>query len=448
MKTKSFLFILLGILLISNSSFSQLKKIVDFNSSQIGLDPITKLVNSGDFIFGATKHGGDKNYGVIFKLTKSGLGYTIIHSFDSINGAYPIGNVYVKDDYIFGITEKGGQNNFGVIFKIKNDGSDFKVIFNNPDYKTIDNFLIVDTVIYGSCNHWSPTEIIKISVNGKGFKTIGSYGNSSMGTGHDLCFAKDSFLYGTGWGGLNTYGVVFKIKFDGSNYTKLIDFDKDNTGSYPSDIFVQNDKIYGVSNQGGLNNYGTIFSMGLIGENFNVLFNGYQPGFNYLMNLTHLNNTLYCTTETGTIFSINNYGKNIYKIAEHNTWDSTFYCPSIIDSSLFSFVYSPSYSFNKFLVKYDINKNNLGNHICSCTEYIYKTDTIKLTNTIHDTITLTNTIHDTVFVEKPNVTSSSNTTLVNTEIFYPNPADNSIQFKNTSILSNNPLSISIYDNSG
>jgi len=351
MKKIKILFILIVFVLSKNNGFSQVNKIFDFNSSAIGLNPMTKVLSIGDFIFGTTKDGGANNYGVIFKLTKSGMGYTIIHSFDSINGAYPIGNIYVKGDYIFGITEKGGENNFGVVFKIKNDGSDFKVVFNNPVGFTINNFIIVDSVLYGSTYF----NLIKVGIDGTNFVQLSS---NLMVYGLTISFEKDSFLYCTAHdGGLTNNGAIFRIKTDGSDFTKLIDFNRESSGSYPRDIFVLNNKIYGIANQGGVNNDGTIFSLDFTGNNFSVIFNGSYMNPTYFNHMTQYNNKLYCTTETGFLFKIDTNGQNTQVIEFYNGWDSIFYQPSVIDSSLFSFVYSPSRSFPFFLVKYDIDES-------------------------------------------------------------------------------------------
>jgi len=69
------------------------------------------------------------------------------------------------------------------------------------------------------------------------------------------------FLYGTAtYGGANENGVLFKIKKDGSNYTKLIDFDDAQYGSGPYGTLVSDGTfLYGTTIGGGSSDLGTIY---------------------------------------------------------------------------------------------------------------------------------------------------------------------------------------------
>src|SRR5690554_7481323 len=89
------------------------------------------------------------------------------------------------------MTYSGGVNNVGVIFKIKMDGTGYEKLLD----------------FNGALNGQDP--------------------NGSL-----ILIGAD--LYGTAAnGGDLNFGVVFKIKTDGTSYTKLIDFDGLNKGKNP-----------------------------------------------------------------------------------------------------------------------------------------------------------------------------------------------------------------------
>jgi uncharacterized repeat protein (TIGR03803 family) len=66
----------------------------------------------------------------------------------------------------------------------------------------------------------------------------------------------------TSYGGINDYGVVFRVKADGTNYTKLLDFNGSLNGSVPqSSLTSDGTFLYGMTEQGGSNGYGTVFKL-------------------------------------------------------------------------------------------------------------------------------------------------------------------------------------------
>jgi len=84
-----------------------------------------------------------------------------------------------------------------------------------------------------------------------------------------------TYLYGMTFnGGANSYGTIFKIKPDGTNYIDLYDFANDTTsGSNPSGSLISDGTyLYGMTTEGGVNTNGTVFKIKLDGTNYTDLY--------------------------------------------------------------------------------------------------------------------------------------------------------------------------------
>jgi uncharacterized repeat protein (TIGR03803 family) len=83
----------------------------------------------------------------------------------------------------------------------------------------------------------------------------------------------DGYLYGmTKRGGTNDFGVIFKVKTDGTDYQVLHSFSKTD-GQYPDRGFVQSSSgaLYSMTSLGGANNLGVIFRIMPDGTGFKVI---------------------------------------------------------------------------------------------------------------------------------------------------------------------------------
>lgn len=128
------------------------------------------------------------------------------------------------------------------------------------------------------------------------------------------------FLYGmTEQGGINYAGTVFKIKPDGSGYSKLLDFYWAN-GSYPWGSLISDGIfLYGMTSQGGINDEGTIFKIKPDGSGYSKLLdfdwfaNGSGPHGSLISDGTFLYGmTPYGgTNDDGVVFKINPVGMGI-----------------------------------------------------------------------------------------------------------------------------------------
>jgi uncharacterized repeat protein (TIGR03803 family) len=106
----------------------------------------------------------------------------------------------------------------------------------------------------------------------------------------------------TNQGGTNGKGVIFSINTDGSNFTRLLDFDGANNGSNPvGAITVSGSTLFGTTNRGGTNDFGVFFKINPDGSGYTKLldfdgpFNGKYP----VGTLYALNCALYGVTYEG-----------------------------------------------------------------------------------------------------------------------------------------------------
>jgi uncharacterized repeat protein (TIGR03803 family) len=86
--------------------------------------PIGGIVQANDgTIYGTTYNGGTKNRGTVFKISPTGSGYVVLHSFDrsvdANDGDQPLGGLALgTDGNVYGTTGGGGHQNAGALFRM------------------------------------------------------------------------------------------------------------------------------------------------------------------------------------------------------------------------------------------------------------------------------------------------------------------------------------------
>ncbi len=133
-------------------------------------------------------------------------------------------------------------------------------------------------------------------------------------------------FYGmTNNGGIHGFGVIFKVNTDGTGFTKLIDFDGVNKGSGPEGSLTLSDTVmYGMTYSGGLNHLGVLFKININGTGFKRLvdFDGINKGSYPIGSLTLSGNQLYGMTElggknnNGILFKVNTDGIEFTKLID------------------------------------------------------------------------------------------------------------------------------------
>jgi uncharacterized repeat protein (TIGR03803 family) len=201
--------------------------------------------------------------GGIFRIYEKGdhinpLNRTIFRFSEDEEGINPAAALIEANGYLYGVAPLGGNSENGVVYRLRADGTDFRVL-----------------------HHFTGT--------------TGAYPNASLTTTYD------GYLYGmTPNGGASGLGVVFRVKQDGSDFSKLVDFDGTN-GSFPQgSLLISGSTLFGMTREGGSHGQGIIFKMNLDGSGFTKLwdFNG-TAGAQPLGTLTFYNDVLYGLTSRG-----------------------------------------------------------------------------------------------------------------------------------------------------
>jgi uncharacterized repeat protein (TIGR03803 family) len=259
-----------------------------------GSGPIGKLLQGADgFLYGTANSGGSAAAaaGTIFKLRPDGSGFVVLKSLDYDNdGGFPFGSlIQGSDGTLYGTASVGGSPaDLGTVFKLNPDGSGFTVLHVFDDASTGANpestlTLASDGKLYGTTfagGGNSAGTIFRLNTNGSGFTVLVSL-DASTGTfpESELLEASDGMLYGTGFeGGLYGGGTIFKLPRDGSSIAVILDFDGDNTGSFPHAGLLRatDGALYGAAVLGGggaPGGSGTVFKIETDGSGFTVLKN-------------------------------------------------------------------------------------------------------------------------------------------------------------------------------
>ena len=214
-----------------------------------GANPETELVEGNDgLLYGITRAGGANGTGVIFKISKEGTGFTVLHTFgpitsavnvtpvlnaDGIGSASPL--VAGADDYFYGTATNGGPSGNGTVFRVRFDGTGFEVLH-------------AFTALVESESSTLPT-------NEDGATPIAG-----------LTDGQDGRLYGvTNLGGEFGNGTVYAIDPVSGVFSVLHDFDGFKGARSTGELLLAQDgKLYGTTATGGTNAGGTVTTAGTI----------------------------------------------------------------------------------------------------------------------------------------------------------------------------------------
>jgi uncharacterized repeat protein (TIGR03803 family) len=309
-----------------------------FYGSTYEKDPSRLIQASNGNLYGACQQGGVHEKGAVYKIKANGTGYTILFEFDGINGSGPANYsslTQASNGVLYGTTQQGGVNNVGVIYKINLDGTGFTKLY---DFGGIDGSSPIGLVqgingdLYGITRYGGTSgsgTIFKMQAGGTGFVKLFDFDASSgMRPKAKLILGSNGDLFGTntaGGGGAN-WGVIFRIKQDGTDFTKIYNFVASNGDSQAEMIQGINGELFGMTFGGGANNSGIIYKINEDGSGFTSLhdFDGINGGSPYgpLIQNTNGNGALYGTTligganNRGTIFKINPDGTGFTKLLD------------------------------------------------------------------------------------------------------------------------------------
>jgi uncharacterized repeat protein (TIGR03803 family) len=293
-----------GTVFVLSKSLLQYAVLYSFGGSVFdGTDPVASLIEGRDgFLYGATLAGGQYGRGTVFKIQKSGLGYSVLHSFgNTADGLEPEGAlVQGSNGSLYGTTSGGGAYGGGsglggTVFTLHtNGGFSYQVLYNfgNPNNPTDgqapwagvvigpDNYLYGTTVSGGVGGLGT---IYKISQGGTDYSQLYSF---TLPSGYapfaPLVFGANGALFGTAaFGGANYNqtnqgGVVFTIQTNGNNYAVLYNFGNfatDGNSAYAGLLVGCDQTLYGTTAEGGTSNLGTVFTLRQDGSAYGVMKN-------------------------------------------------------------------------------------------------------------------------------------------------------------------------------
>jgi uncharacterized repeat protein (TIGR03803 family) len=263
--------------------------------------------------------------GSIFKIAEAGTGFQIIHRFApvtasnqdlnpiNVNGAYPEAElVEGADGYLYGVARAGGPNGTGTIFKISRDGTDFKLLHSFAAVTssstsgltvTVDGAAPAGPLAAGTDGYFYGTTaqggangrgvVFRIAFGGTGFQVLHEFSATTADTTTGLLEnadgatplaglldGGDGYFYGmASQGGTDGNGVIFALPADGSTFTVLHSFTgADGARPIAELMLASSGKLYGVTSGGGVNTsgtattLGTIFSIDRAGTNFARLY--------------------------------------------------------------------------------------------------------------------------------------------------------------------------------
>jgi uncharacterized repeat protein (TIGR03803 family) len=248
--------------------------------------------------------------------------FTLLHSFDMTDGAYPLTLIQATDGNLYGTTSYGGTKvcplrgpnvGCGTVFKITPGGT-LTTLYNFCSKTDCDDgyypfaglVQATDGNFYGTTyfdQNEGPGTIFRITPEGK-LTTLHRFdGGDGANPSAPLIQASDGNLYGTTYeGGAAEGGTAFKITLDGT-FTLLHTFctgDCSDGGSPVAGLIQGTDgNLYGTTSSGG-EFFGTVFEMTTDGTVTTLHSFGFSDGANPAAGLVQASNgNFYGTTSSG-----------------------------------------------------------------------------------------------------------------------------------------------------
>jgi len=321
-----------GIIFKLKPAGTEYSKLFDFSTLNGGHPRLGSLISDGTFLYGMTSSGGANIYdGVIFKIKPNGTGYSKLHDFDvsdQMNGAYPHGSLIYDGTFLYGMTNGGGSAN-GVIFKIKPDGTEYTNLFNfisESGYQPLGSLIFDGTFLYGMTRAGGSVGtpfgygvIFRIKPDGSVYSRLMDFNGTNGKYPSGSLIFDGTFLYGMAGGGINQGGVIFKIKPDGSEYVKLWDFENISGSGPAGSLMFSGTYLYGMTLNGGSNNNGVLFRIKPDGSEYSKLLdfpdtiNGRRPFNSLISDGTFLYGMTYYggTADIGTVFKFHPLGMGV-----------------------------------------------------------------------------------------------------------------------------------------
>lgn len=271
-----------------------------------GANPESELVEGNDGrLYGVTRAGGPNGTGVVFRMSRDGTEFSVLHAFGPItsdstvsvarndDGMSPVGPLVAgADDYFYGTASAGGAQGNGTLFRVRFDGTGFETLFVFPELvansaglpTNVDGATPVagltdggDGRLYGVTNLGGAQgngTVYSFDPVGRVLTTLHDFdGTAGARPTGELLLAQGGSLVGTTTtGGTNstglvtTFGTIFSIARDGTGFTSLRSFEGSN-GSAPTGRMLQLDAttFVGLAAGSGRCGQGVLYQFSLTG---------------------------------------------------------------------------------------------------------------------------------------------------------------------------------------
>lgn len=295
-----------------------------------GHDPWAQdLTISGSTIYGTTDLGGllPEGYGgagTVFKMNTDGSGYSILHVFDSTDGANPRGKLILSGDRLYGAAYTGNNPYWGGnIYSIRTDGTDFQIVhgFAGGMGQCWGNMTLIGSTLYGTTEIGDGVDgrgtLFRVDLNGSGFTILHQFGQT-LGDGaapRGGLVQVGDYLYGTTCSGAgSTAASIYRYNMETDEYAVMHAFTGDGVGDILGTMAFDGTTFYGMTTHGGVNGEGSIFSYNPAANEFSLVHsfdddtNGCTPMDSVVMVDGILYGTAsvsYDTNHNGTLFSFN-----------------------------------------------------------------------------------------------------------------------------------------------
>ena len=105
-----------------------------------GVNPNAGLVLAGNTLYGTAYEGGAYGNGTVFAVNTNGTGFTTLHSFTAYyynsgiesytnsDGFYPLAGLVLTGNTLYGVADGGGSGGSGTVFAVNTDGTGFTVL--------------------------------------------------------------------------------------------------------------------------------------------------------------------------------------------------------------------------------------------------------------------------------------------------------------------------------
>ncbi len=294
--------------------------------------------NLEGFLYGTTYSGGSNEVGTVYRINTNGSVFKVLLS-PSFNPGSPElieGGVIVSktDGLLYGVSRYGGTNDVGTVFRLGRTGGGFSIIrhfalFDDAKYPGSELLEASDGLLYGvtpeggtNGNSGTVFKLNRTTGDYSVVKHFGAFSGDGIEPRAGLIEITNALFGVTVRGGLSGDGALVRLNRDGDNSATLFGFSSAGGDGFTLDQTVlaqPGGDLFGVTRDGGSDGGGTVYRIHRTGTNYTVLRN-FGPGATNLLNpagplIDGLDGSLYGTALFG---GANNFG-GVYRIGTNGT---------------------------------------------------------------------------------------------------------------------------------